>query len=64
MSDGLFDQNDDAATPIGPEDRAQLKLTFVTTRAELNAAEQEAIERRRLGPGAFSRGRRRSMRYS
>jgi Fic-DOC domain mobile mystery protein B len=40
MSDPLFDANDDAATPLTPEERAQLIPTYITTRAQLNEAEQ------------------------
>lgn len=40
MSDPLFDPDDDAATPLEPEERAQLIPTYITTRAQLNEAEQ------------------------
>lgn len=44
MSDPLFDAeaeaDDDAATPLTPEERAQLSPTYITTRAQLNEAEQ------------------------
>lgn len=40
MSDPLFDANDDAATPLTPEECAQLIPTYITTRAQLNEAEQ------------------------
>jgi Fic-DOC domain mobile mystery protein B len=56
VSDVLFDEDDSAATPISPEDRAQLRLTFVTTPAELNAVEQEAISD--ADRWAFSRRRK------
>jgi Fic-DOC domain mobile mystery protein B len=53
--DPLFDGDDDAATPITPDERAQLIPTWITTRAELNAAEQENIEE--ADRWAFSRRR-------
>ena len=40
MSDMLFDADDDANTPITPEEREGLIPTYVTTRRELNEAEQ------------------------
>lgn len=40
MSDPLFDPDDAAATPLEPEERAQLIPTYITTRAQLNEAEQ------------------------
>jgi len=40
MSDPLFDPEDDAATPLEPEEREQLIPTYITVRAELNEAEQ------------------------
>ncbi len=43
MSDPLFDADDDAATPLTPEERAQLIPTYITTRAQLNEAEQRNI---------------------
>jgi Fic-DOC domain mobile mystery protein B len=43
VSDGLFDTVDEAATPLTPEERDGLRLTYVTTRRELNAAEQANI---------------------
>ena len=42
MSD-VFDQPDDAATPLTEEEKRELKLSYIATRAELNAAEQENI---------------------
>tara|TARA_R110002110_G_scaffold415730_1_gene654517 strand:- start:661 stop:897 length:237 start_codon:yes stop_codon:yes gene_type:complete len=36
MSDPLFDPEDDAATPLEPEEREQLIPTYITVRAELN----------------------------
>lgn len=43
MSDPLFDAEDDAATPLTPDERAQLVPTYITTRAQLNEAEQANI---------------------
>lgn len=43
MSDSLFDAEDDAATPLTPDERAQLIPTYITTRAQLNEAEQANI---------------------
>ena len=43
MSDPLFDAEDDAATPLTPDERAQLIPTYITTRAQLNEAEQIGI---------------------
>lgn len=43
MSDPLFDAGDDAATLLTPEERAQLIPTYITTRAQLNEAEQRNI---------------------
>lgn len=40
MSDPLFDPDDAAATPLEPEENAQLIPTYITTRAQLNEAEQ------------------------
>jgi Fic-DOC domain mobile mystery protein B len=40
MSDPLFDPGDDAATHLEPEEREQLIPTYITTRAQLNEAEQ------------------------
>ncbi len=55
MTDPLFDGDDDAATPITPDERAQLIPTWITTRAELNAAEAENIDE--ADRWAFSRRR-------
>jgi Fic-DOC domain mobile mystery protein B len=55
MTDPLFDGDDDAATPITPDERAQLIPTWITTRAELNAAEGENIDE--ADRWAFSRRR-------
>lgn len=43
MSDPLFDAEDDAATPLTPDERSQLIPTYITTRAQLNEAEQANI---------------------
>ena len=39
----------DGRTPLGDDDRRGLKLTYITTRSELNEAEQENILRARQG---------------
>jgi Fic-DOC domain mobile mystery protein B len=41
----IFDQPDEAATPLTEEDKRGLKLAYITNRAQLNAAEQENIAR-------------------
>lgn len=41
--DPLFDANDDAATPLTPDERRQIIPTYITTRAQLNEAEQIGI---------------------
>lgn len=43
MNDPLFGDDDDANTPLEPEEREQLIPTYITTRAELNEAEQIGI---------------------
>ncbi|MFN0023606.1 MAG: mobile mystery protein B [Parvularculaceae bacterium] len=43
MSDPLVDADDDAATPLTPEERAQIIPTYITERAQLNEAEQHNI---------------------
>lgn len=43
MSDPLFDAEDDAATPLAADERAQLIPTYITTRSQLNEAEQANI---------------------
>ena len=55
MSDPLFDAEDDAATPLAADERAQLIPTYITTRAQLNEAEQANIADADLW--AFSRKR-------
>lgn len=44
MSD-IFEQPDEAATPLTEEEMRDLKLAYITNRRELNAAEQENIAR-------------------
>jgi hypothetical protein len=43
VSDPLFGAGDDAATPLEPDERRQLIPTYITTRAQLNEAEQIGI---------------------
>jgi Fic-DOC domain mobile mystery protein B len=57
MTDALFDPEDDAATPITPDERAQLIPTYITTRAELNEAELANI----LEADTWAFGRRRDV---
>lgn len=40
MSDPLFDEDDEANTPLEPEEREQLIPSYITLRRELNEAEQ------------------------
>ena len=40
VADPLFDSDDDANTPLTPDERAQLIPSYIATRAELNEAEQ------------------------
>lgn len=42
---GVFDEPDDAATPLTEEEKRDLKPSYITTRNELNVAEQENIAR-------------------
>ncbi|CAH0498405.1 mobile mystery protein B [Novosphingobium sp. CECT 9465] len=44
MSDSLFDDEDDAATPLTAEEREGLIPAYITLRHELNEAEQIGIE--------------------
>lgn len=44
MSDPLFDDEDDAATPLTPDEREGLIPSYITLRRELNEAEQIGIE--------------------
>ncbi len=55
MSDHLFDAIDDDATPLTPEEQAQIIPTYITTRAQLNEAEQLNITEADLW--AFTRKR-------
>lgn len=41
----IFDQPDDAATPLAEDEKRDLRLDYIATRGELNAAEQENILR-------------------
>jgi len=43
MHDPLFGDDDDANTPLEPEEREQLRLSYITTRGELNEAEASNI---------------------
>ncbi len=43
MNDALFDGDDDANTPLSPEERDGLIPTYITTRNELNDAEHANI---------------------
>lgn len=43
MTDPLLDGDDDANTPLAHEERQQLRLSYITTRGELNEAEQANI---------------------
>jgi Fic-DOC domain mobile mystery protein B len=43
LNDVLFEDDDEANTPLTPQEREGLIPTYITTRAELNAAEQENI---------------------
>ena len=45
MTDPLFDGDDEANTPFAAEEREQLIPTYISTRAELNEAEQVNITR-------------------
>lgn len=40
MSDPLFDEDDEANTPLEAEEREQLIPSYITLRRELNEAEQ------------------------
>jgi Fic-DOC domain mobile mystery protein B len=55
--DPLFDANDDAATPLTPDERRQLIPTYITTRAQLNEAEQIGI----TGADSWAFSRRRHI---
>jgi Fic-DOC domain mobile mystery protein B len=43
MTDVLFEADDEANTPLDPDEREGLIPAYITTRAELNEAEQENI---------------------
>ena len=43
MPDALFIDDDDANTPLTPEERDDLRLSYITLRHELNEAEQANI---------------------
>lgn len=45
MSDPLTDADDDASTPLTPDERAALIPSYVTLRSELNEIEQIGIDR-------------------
>lgn len=55
VSHPLFEGDDEANTPLTPAERDGLIPTYITTRAELNAAEQENIAEAELW--AFARRR-------
>lgn len=55
--DPLFDASDDAATPLPPDERRQLIPTYITTRAQLNEAEQIGI----TGADSWAFARRRDV---
>lgn len=55
MSDPLFDEDDDAATPLDPDEREGLIPNYITLRRELNEA--EAINIAEAERWAFARKR-------
>lgn len=55
MSDPLTDADDEASTPLTPDERAALIPSYVALRSELNEIEQIGIDR--AGDWAFSRRR-------
>lgn len=57
MSDPLFDAEDDAATPLTPDEREGLIPAYITLRRELNEAEQVGIE----SADRWAFGRRRNV---
>lgn len=70
MSDPLFDEDDEANTPLTEEERAQLVPTYITQRRELNEAElaniSEAmrwlsVRKRNVADDAFLRDLHRRM---
>ncbi|WP_332774052.1 mobile mystery protein B [Phenylobacterium sp.] len=56
MSDPLFEEDDTANTPLTPAERDDLIPTYITTRAELNEAEQENISEAEQWAFARKRG--------
>lgn len=56
MTDALFEEDDEANTPLTPLERDGLRPAYITTRAELNEAEQENIGE--ADQWAFARRRR------
>ena len=44
LTDELFAEADDTATPLSAEERQGLKLTYISTRGDLNLAEQANIQ--------------------
>jgi Fic-DOC domain mobile mystery protein B len=54
----IFDPQDDAATPLSESERRDLKLAYITTRDELNAAEEANIVE---GHAWAHSGRRRNL---
>ena len=56
MSDSLIEAADEANTPLTPDGRQGLIPTYITTRAELNEAEQENISEADLWAFARKRG--------
>jgi len=57
MSDPLFDEDDDANTPLDAEEREQLIPSYITIRRELNEAEQINI----TGAAKWLSARKRTM---
>jgi Fic-DOC domain mobile mystery protein B len=57
VSDPLFDQDDDANTPLTAEERDQLIPSYITLRRELNQAEQVNI----AGAAKWLAGRKRDV---
>jgi fido (protein-threonine AMPylation protein) len=55
MTAPLFDGDDEASTPLTPQERADLIPAYITRRVELNAAEQLGVDD--ADAWAFSRKR-------
>ena len=55
MNDPLTDANDEASTPLTPDERVALIPSYVTLRSELNEIEQIGVDR--ADNWAFSRRR-------